>query len=156
MPFKIVQTIEDGETCLSVVPAKWETNGMLFWPKRHLFEKFSRNEESIPDKKKWEQMKCVKKREFHSRKEAEAELERMEQVSDTEIDERRTIFQTEVSPKLRLGSQNKRQLHHDGFDFNSLIPAAERLVSVSCNAVQTKRVLPQEMFDENIELVGYK
>ena len=34
MPFKIIQTIEDGEMCLCVVPVGWESDGVLRWPKK--------------------------------------------------------------------------------------------------------------------------
>lgn len=86
MPFKIVQTIEGGEACLSVVPSKWEVNGTLHWPKKHLVAKLSLEEESVPSDK-WEKLNCIKKREFSTRAEAYDELDRMEDKSDTEMDE---------------------------------------------------------------------
>lgn len=86
MPFKIVQTIEKGENCLTVVPARWEESGVLFWPKKSVVAKLSLDENSVPEAN-WERIDCVKKRDFTSRAEAEQEIERMEAISDTEADE---------------------------------------------------------------------
>lgn len=86
MPFKVVQTIERGETCLTVVPSSWEENGILHWPRKNAVAKLSLEEYSEPSPK-WEKINCVKKREFRTRIEAERELERMESLSDTEVDE---------------------------------------------------------------------
>lgn len=151
MPFKIVQTIEDGENCLSVVPAKWECNGVLFWPKKCHFGKLSRNGESLPDEKKWERMNCVKKREYETRKEAEAELERMEEKSDTEIDDRRTVFQTGPSLKRDYRGRTKR-VQHEEWDYNCLIPSA---ASASCDYAPTQNVPQEKIFAGNIEMVSY-
>lgn len=86
MPFKIVQTIERGETCLTVVPSGWEKSGTLHWPKKNAVAKLSLEEFSMPSPK-WERIDCVKKREFKTRAEAENEVDRMESVSDTEADD---------------------------------------------------------------------
>lgn len=67
MPFKIVQTIEDSQLCLSIVPSLWEENGMLFWPNKKIsIHRLLKNESSQPEKGKWEEMPCVKKREFNT------------------------------------------------------------------------------------------
>lgn len=90
MPFKVVQTIEDGETCLSVVSSGWESKGTLRWPKKHLVGKLSQVETSVPGEN-WERMNCVNKREYKTRLEAELEVDRMENKSDTEVDDVRAL-----------------------------------------------------------------
>lgn len=85
MAFKIVQTTEEAETCLSIVPSTWEDNGILKWPnKPKLAEKLSHKENSQPYST-WDKLICIKKREFQKRKkEAENEVRLMEAHSDTE------------------------------------------------------------------------
>ena len=118
MPFKIIQTIEDGEMCLCVVPAGWESDGVLRWPKKSAVSKLSQDENSIPNEK-WERINCVKKREFGSRAEADRELLRMESMSDTEADE---IFVGNPAPmkKARQGNPNNRSIYSI-VDFNDLV-----------------------------------
>lgn len=88
MTFKIVQTIEDGQICLSIVPSSWESAGILYWPNnKALARKLQKQSDSVPDKTKWDKMMCIKKREFSTHKEAEVELEKMEAVDDTDLEE---------------------------------------------------------------------
>lgn len=129
MPFKIIQTIEAGEVCLSVVPSGWECNGILWWPKKHLVGKLSQIETSMPDDK-WEKINCVKKREFLTRKEADDELDRMETVSDTEVEE---IQMPPPRKRIRYGQSSKVFVAKD---FNSLVksvsgPTHEQEVAVN-------------------------
>lgn len=87
MPFKIVQTIEDSRLCLSIVPSRWEENGKLFWPKSRMsIRKLIKVENSKPEKGKWDELPCVKKREFATLAEAEEEMSHMEEDSETEKD----------------------------------------------------------------------
>lgn len=97
MPFKIVQTIEGGETCLCIVPSKWESNGTLYWPKKHLVVKLSLQEDSIPSDN-WQRINCIKKRQFQTYGEACEELKRMEDHSDTEVDE---VYMSRISGNKR-------------------------------------------------------
>jgi hypothetical protein len=85
MPFKIVQTVENKKTVLTVVPSKWERNGVLFWPREKNEVKLIHNAESLP-KPDWHKLKCIKKREYSTIHEAERELEIMEQVPDTDAE----------------------------------------------------------------------
>lgn len=48
MPFKIVQTIENGSIVLTCVPHQWESNGVLYWPKKQI-NKLQKDEGSQPD-----------------------------------------------------------------------------------------------------------
>lgn len=121
MPYKVVQTIEDGEICLSVVPSGRESKGILFWPKKHLVGKLSQEESSTPDEK-WERMNCVCKREFKTRSEADAEMDRMENKSDTEIEDSQTM----LSPKKKVRNEmpTKSQEKFEPRNFNTLIATA--------------------------------
>lgn len=100
MPFKIVQTIEGGENCLSIVPSAWEVNGTLHWPKKHQVARLSLQEDSRPADN-WKRINCIQKRQFQTYEEAYDELERMENQSDTEMDEVYTS---------RLPGKKRRQL----------------------------------------------
>lgn len=115
MPFKIIQTIESGEICLTVVPSGWETNGILRWPKKHLVGKLSQIEGSIPDEN-WEKMICVKKREFKTRKQADDELERMETQPDTEVEDI-----PRPPPKKRIRQEERTNKAYKAKDFNRLV-----------------------------------
>ncbi|KXJ79636.1 hypothetical protein RP20_CCG000151 [Aedes albopictus] len=84
MPFKIVQTLEDGEQCLCIVPSAWEHDGTLWWPKKTTAAKLMRDENSKPTSK-WQRMQCTRKREYRTLLEAEVELQRMEAISDRMI-----------------------------------------------------------------------
>lgn len=117
MPFKIVQTIEGGETCLSVVPSKWETNGTLYWPKKHLVAKLSLEEESVPSDK-WEKLNCVRKREFSTRAEAYDELEKMEGHSDTEMDDHGSNRLPPKKPRRQCADRGN--IYFAKHDFNQL------------------------------------
>lgn len=115
MPFKIVQTIEGGETCLSIVPSGWEVNGTLHWPKKHQVVKLSLQEDSLPADN-WQRINCIQKRHCRTYAEASDELEQMENKSDTEMDE---VYTT------RLPDKRRRQLtsiaHSNGnMDLNDL------------------------------------
>ncbi|XP_055522435.1 uncharacterized protein LOC129716623 [Wyeomyia smithii] len=86
MTFKIVQTIEGGESCLSIVPSGWEVDGILHWPKKHKVVKLSLQEDSLPADN-WQRINCIKKRQLQTYEEACEELNKMENKSDTEMDE---------------------------------------------------------------------
>lgn len=121
MPFKVVQTIEDGEMCLSVIPSGWESKGILRWPKKHLVGKLAQVESSVPDEK-WERMNCVCKRECKTRLEAEAEMDRMENKSDTEMEDTRAM----APPKKKVRNEQpvKSSEKFEPRNFNVLIPPA--------------------------------
>uniref|UniRef100_A0A182VVL9 DUF4806 domain-containing protein n=1 Tax=Anopheles minimus TaxID=112268 RepID=A0A182VVL9_9DIPT len=123
MPYKIVQTIEGGETCLSVVPSRWEQEGVLFWPKKNLVAKLSLEEDSIPTNK-WEKINCIKKREFKTRAEAYEELEKMEMKTDTEMDDEDS---RRHRPKKPLRAANYRD--NVKMDFNKMAEIQNQSVS---------------------------
>ncbi|XP_049886767.1 uncharacterized protein LOC126381311 [Pectinophora gossypiella] len=83
MPFKIVQTRENNRSVLTVVPSNWEKDGVLYWPRKLSDNKQIHNENSTPGTD-WKPMSCRTKRVMHSLEEANAEVERMAQISDTE------------------------------------------------------------------------
>lgn len=122
MPFKIVQTIEAGETCLSVVPSGWEANGILWWPKKHLVGKLSQIETSAPDDK-WEKMNCVRKREFKTRKQADDELDRMETRPDTEVEDIPA-----PAPKKRFRQEPTSKVYA-AKDFNNLVDVFSKQIN---------------------------
>ena len=49
MNFKIVQTIEEGNLCLAIVPGAWEEKGVLWWPnqKTQVLKGHKRKQQSI-------------------------------------------------------------------------------------------------------------
>ncbi|XP_065095782.1 uncharacterized protein LOC135717572 [Ochlerotatus camptorhynchus] len=124
MPFKIIQTIEAGEICLSIVPSGWEANGILRWPKKHLVGKLSQIETSTADDK-WEKMNCVRKREFKTREEADDELDRMETRIDTEVEDIPL-----APPKKRVRREPSRKVFA-AKDFNNLLDTQEEFKAES-------------------------
>lgn len=118
MPFKIVQTIEAGEICLAVVPAGWENKGILYWPRKSAVAKLSLDENSLPEPS-WEQMNCIKKREFATRKEAEYELDLMQLVSETETEMK--IVCPPRNKKIRQELKKKQVGQSDPTDFNKFV-----------------------------------
>lgn len=81
--FKIIQTIENNQAKLTIIPSEWEKNGILYWPRKNS-EKLHKNANSIPEKN-WMTMKCKVKRSFIPRYEdAQEELGNMLLKSDTE------------------------------------------------------------------------
>lgn len=87
MPFKIVQTKENGEHLLTVVPSRWELDGIL---KRlvsrtlsvQTFERMQQGENSVPS------VKCRLKRQYSTYKEAKSVSKKMSDESDTEGSDR--------------------------------------------------------------------
>uniref|UniRef100_A0A1S4GAW0 DUF4806 domain-containing protein n=1 Tax=Anopheles gambiae TaxID=7165 RepID=A0A1S4GAW0_ANOGA len=120
MPHKIVQTIEGGEACLSVVPSRWEVKGILHWPKKHLVAKLQLEEDSVPSDK-WEKLNCIKKREFATRAEAYDELKKMEEKSDTEVDE-----QVLLRPQRQRHQRVEDCLNFVKQDFNEIAEASNQ------------------------------
>lgn len=117
MSFKIVQTIEDGQTCLSIVPSSWESAGILYWPNnKALARKLQKQSNSVPDKNKWHKMVCIKKRQFSTHAEAETELEKMEAVDDTDLEETMALEEAVQNKRKRISSISQVP------DFNNLVP----------------------------------
>lgn len=49
MPFKVVQTLEDGDIYVTFCPDQWESDGKLLWPQSLLEgEKLKKKEDSQP------------------------------------------------------------------------------------------------------------
>ena len=89
MPFKIVQTIEEGVATLSVVPALWEAQGRLRWPPRTTKYPIQlvKHENSRPGPG-WDTLKCTLKRNnIRTYEDANSELTLMEQNMDTDNEE---------------------------------------------------------------------
>lgn len=81
--FKIVQTTERGKPQLCIVPAAWERNGTLYWPRKKA-EKLVIDGSSIPGDD-WFEMTCVVKRtKLKTLAAAETELEEMLECDDTD------------------------------------------------------------------------
>ncbi|XP_055551631.1 uncharacterized protein LOC129733991 isoform X4 [Wyeomyia smithii] len=113
MPFKIVQTCEDGTQCLTVVPSGLECDGILYWPSTaNTNAKLIRNEYSIRTVK-WQQIPCTRKREFRTQAEAEAELAKMETFSDTDT------LPTK-KPRMEI-TPNSTSQKHIRKDFNEFV-----------------------------------
>ncbi|KXJ74301.1 hypothetical protein RP20_CCG013987 [Aedes albopictus] len=120
MPFKIVQTVENGELCLCVVPAQWEQNGVLSWPKKMAVARLCRDENSYPSSN-WEKINCVLKRELPSYASASQEMERMESVPDTEVDDEAAV------PSKAKKQRRKNETRVSGVvkDFNEFLSHPE-------------------------------
>lgn len=81
--FKIVQTTERGKPQLCIVPAAWEKNGTLYWPRKKA-EKLVIDGSSTPGDD-WFEMTCIVKRtKFKTLAAAETELEEMLECDDTD------------------------------------------------------------------------
>ncbi|CAH0407519.1 unnamed protein product [Chilo suppressalis] len=86
MPFKVIQTIENGQLKLTAVPDQWEHNNILFWPKKAA-EKLRRQENSPPSIS-WDTMPChVKRTNLRTFQEAVDEIDAMSDRSETETDQ---------------------------------------------------------------------
>ncbi|XP_049693944.2 uncharacterized protein LOC126054091 isoform X3 [Helicoverpa armigera] len=89
MPFKIVQTIEKGNIVLTCVPHQWESDGVLYWPRKQTqsqTSKLQKDEGSWPDES-WEKINCaVKRRSIKTYQNAIHEIDIMSNNSDTEPD----------------------------------------------------------------------
>lgn len=84
MPFKIVQTRENGTNYLEIVPSGWEKNGTVWFPNTHL-RTHQRNEKLKPNSKEFYSMTCVLKREgIPTFKEANSMISLMQDQSDTD------------------------------------------------------------------------
>lgn len=131
MPFKIVQTYEDGEQCLSIVPSGWEIDGILWWPSTTSAAKLIQNEHSLPTSK-WKRMQCVKKREYRTKLEADAELAIMETNTDTEAEERMNAVPSSSSKKQRKEiTSNSNARKHIPKNFNEFLPTGPNLLHVT-------------------------
>ena len=86
MPFKIVETIENGNVYLCVIPHCWEDNGTLYWPPgKYSANSMRKDEASQPNLESWSKQPCTVKRQgIASFSEASKIEERMSQFSDTE------------------------------------------------------------------------
>ncbi|XP_029677336.1 uncharacterized protein LOC115244088 [Formica exsecta] len=112
--FIIVETIEDGEVNLCVVPESWEENGILFWPPGRKGLNLRKDESILPDFNNWSKQKCTVKRKnfitFQAAIKAEKYLSRFDDTEDEEN------YLAQNSSKQIQRSQNK-----DNIDFNNLI-----------------------------------
>jgi len=83
MPFKIVQTTENGATYLEIVPNGWEHDDKCYWPMSGLKAK-QKIEHSLPDDTFFSTACKVKRRNIESYKMASEILSVMELQSDTD------------------------------------------------------------------------
>jgi len=101
--FKIVQTFEKNKIVLTIVPANWELNNVLWWP-RYRADKLIKIADSAPDDT-WFKMKCkLKRNHLFNLEVAEEELERMKCNDDTEQEE-----DGEIMEAVDEGSNNKNR-----------------------------------------------
>ncbi|XP_065076550.1 uncharacterized protein LOC135700088 [Ochlerotatus camptorhynchus] len=147
MPFKIVQTFEDGEQCLSVVPSGWEKENKLWWPKATSAAKLLRDEHSRPTSK-WQRMEYTKKREYRTRLEAEAEHEKMEPLSDTEAEER---IMVPAKKTRKNGVSNSSVTKHVPKNFNDFLTPANPNVPLEIQTDYLQPV-PDEVQDSSVTL----
>ncbi|RVE45220.1 hypothetical protein evm_010110 [Chilo suppressalis] len=89
MPFLIVETIENGSKKLSVCPEIWVNNGILSWPTKKNSKK-CKMEQKIP-KDSWLKIPCIIKRRFDSYEAADAELDVMVELPETENEGNSTV-----------------------------------------------------------------
>lgn len=87
MPFKIVQTTEKGTKYLTVVPSKWEMDGVCSFPKNGLTSK-QKVENSLPDETCLRLNSILKRDNIESFAEASAIVDILVQQSDTDNEER--------------------------------------------------------------------
>lgn len=86
MAFKIVQTIEYDVPKLTIVPTLWASKGIVRWPPKNIkfASKLIKDGHSSPGPE-WNSYKCVLNRNFiPTYEEADKELRRMEQNTDTD------------------------------------------------------------------------
>jgi len=87
--FIIVETIEDHEKNLCVVPESWEKNGVLFWPPGRKGLNLRKDDSIVPDYNNWSKQKCTVKRKNFSTFQAANKAEKfLSQFSDTEDEEK--------------------------------------------------------------------
>lgn len=120
MSFKIVQTIEDGQNCLSIVPGLWEDNGILYWPKsKALLFRMQKQAYSLPNKQKWDKLICIKKRDCATYQDAEKELLIMEGMDDTDLE---TMDENDNKKSKNIRTKNNVMPVAEIPDFNYMIP----------------------------------
>lgn len=108
MPYKIVETVEKGKCKLFLVPNNWEQNNILHWPKWKV-ETLLAAEDSYPDAS-WHNMKCqVKRTGLLLIANAEAELVKMCQKSDTESEE--FEYQIPFKSQVAIAQEDKRNMN---------------------------------------------
>ncbi|XP_031356460.1 uncharacterized protein LOC116180552 [Photinus pyralis] len=138
MGFKIVQTTEDDEEVLTVVPDRWEENGYLYWPPGRSGYRLRKNENAIPDQT-WSKSKCIVKRHnISSFKEALMQEKSMSKFDDTADEENYKCRQQED----RLHPQRKFQ-QTESYDFNYMLNVE--------NLPPAKTVVPSLFIDQTID-----
>lgn len=88
MSFKIVKTIENGTVRLSIVPNKWEQDGILYWPPKNLKnrEKLIKDGSSVPSID-WLKMPCaIKEQQLESLVTAKKLCALYSNLSDTDAE----------------------------------------------------------------------
>ncbi|XP_055526995.1 uncharacterized protein LOC129719627 [Wyeomyia smithii] len=151
MPFKIIQTCEEGNLCLSIVPSAWERDGVLWWPKTTGVAKLLRDENSHPTSK-WQTMQCIKKRVCRSRAEAESELNKMEALSDTETEMTITVPAAKKIPKNIASNLNITK--REPINFNEFVTLPGRIESVE-DIVENTVATELQLTDEHIQNVVF-
>ncbi|XP_041983125.1 uncharacterized protein LOC121736130 [Aricia agestis] len=86
MPFKIVETTENGNSLLTTVPANWEHRGTLYWPRKNEAI-LIKAEDSTPEIN-WKSMPCIVKRNnIPNYESSEQQIALMSDMSDTDTDQ---------------------------------------------------------------------
>ena len=127
MPYKVVLTIEKGKSVLTSVPESWEKNGILFWPPKNATEKIK--QEAYPQDD-WKSINCVVKRKnVVTFENAEEEIDRMCEHSDTEYIE----TADEMPSKKRLKKKKaKISISSTQPDFNDQAQECIKVSVISC------------------------
>lgn len=102
MPFKIVQTKENNQFLLTIVPQKWEKNGELMWPP----DKKSGNEKNEASKPQsnWTKMLCrLKRRNIKTYGDAEKIIVQMRQSYDTTDDDGTNRIKSKIKRRMEIG-----------------------------------------------------
>lgn len=119
--FKIIQTLERGSQKLSIVPAQWELDGELAWPKSRA-DRLIKISDSKPDDT-WFRMPCkLKRNHLINYQIAEEELDRMLEQDDTTDQEEKTI---------PVGSRKRSKVCRNKFVFNEDFNVLAEVCSVS-------------------------
>lgn len=86
--FIIVETIEDDEVNLCVVPESWEKNGILFWPPGRKDLNLRKDDSILPDCNNWSKQKCTVKRKNFTTFQAAIKAEKYLSQFNTEDEEK--------------------------------------------------------------------
>lgn len=128
MPYKVVQTKENGREFLSVVPAGWEKDGFVKWPSKNcdtktkaLYKNLMADVASVPPDD-WISVKCRLKRSCETYAEAKLEWKCMSDKSDTEQSDPMPPPKTDKIPTPKRDVKNRQHIgRSDANDYNEMV-----------------------------------